>query len=170
MPALCAPDSLVCVHLRVRGTVQGVGFRPTVWRLASELGVAGSVINDAEGVLIVAIGQAEQIDALVRRVRDDAPPLARIEAIERVAQQLPDPIPTTFVIGASAGRMPRATEAAASANAAVTGVSGKEYCVGVPVMASIGGRPVHNRPFAKADQQRHQLKPQPRKDLGELRV
>ena len=123
MPALCAPDSLVCVHLRVRGTVQGVGFRPAVWRLASELGVAGSVINDAQGVLIMAIGQAEQIDALVRRVRDDAPPLARIEAIERVAQQLPDPIPTTFVIGASAGRMPRATEAAASANAAVTGVS-----------------------------------------------
>jgi hydrogenase maturation protein HypF len=112
---LCAPDHLVCEHLRVRGTVQGVGFRPTVWRIASELGLAGSVINDAQGVLIVAVGRAAQLEALAHRVRDDAPPLARIETIERIANPLPDPIPTTFVIGASAGRT--------AANAAVTPVS-----------------------------------------------
>ena len=44
--------------LRVRGTVQGVGFRPFVLRLASELGVRGWVRNDAEGVLIRAPGDA----------------------------------------------------------------------------------------------------------------
>jgi len=40
------------VRIRVRGTVQGVGFRPMVWRIARELGVVGDVANDAEGVLI----------------------------------------------------------------------------------------------------------------------
>ncbi|MBY0467980.1 MAG: carbamoyltransferase HypF [Burkholderiaceae bacterium] len=120
MQALCASDHLVCVHLRVRGTVQGVGLRPTVWRIASALGVTGSVINDAQGVLIVAVGRAEQIEALARRVRDDAPPLARIEAIEQVACPLPDPVPAAFVIGASEGRTARLAVPPGGATASVS--------------------------------------------------
>ena len=56
--AIGAPmrDALIAETLRVRGTVQGVGFRPHVWRIAHELGIAGSVINDEQGVLIEALG------------------------------------------------------------------------------------------------------------------
>jgi hydrogenase maturation protein HypF len=92
---------LVAEQLRVRGTVQGVGFRPTVWRIANELGIAGMVLNDAEGVLIVAVASAPALDAFARRVKGDAPPLARITSLERIAIVLPDPLPTAFAIGPS---------------------------------------------------------------------
>ena len=45
-------------EIRVRGLVQGVGFRPTVWRLAHACGVVGDVRNDSDGVLIHAWGDA----------------------------------------------------------------------------------------------------------------
>ena len=118
MSPLCASEAIVCEQIRVRGTVQGVGFRPTAWRIASELGIAGSVINDAQGVLIAAVGTLEQLDALAHRVRDEAPPLARIESLERVVRPLPDPLPTAFVIGASEGAAPHAAVTAVSADAA----------------------------------------------------
>ena len=44
------------VSIRVRGLVQGVGFRPTVWRIAKRLGLTGNVMNDSEGVLIRVFG------------------------------------------------------------------------------------------------------------------
>ena len=101
-PRPAALDALlVAERVRVRGTVQGVGFRPTVWRIASELGIAGTVINDAEGVLIVAVAPASTLDAFARRVQSDAPPLARVAALERTAIALPEPLPTAFAIGPS---------------------------------------------------------------------
>lgn len=69
--------------IRVRGLVQGVGFRPTVWRLARACGLNGDVLNDGEGVLIRAFGPPEAIGAFLVRLRAEAPPLARIDAIER---------------------------------------------------------------------------------------
>ena len=71
--------------IRVRGTVQGVGFRPTVWRLAMQCGVCGQVSNDAEGVLIRAWAGVDALDEFVRRVRSEAPALARIDAVESTA-------------------------------------------------------------------------------------
>ena len=48
------------MEIRVRGRVQGVGFRPTVWRFARELGFRGEVLNDAEGVLMRVGGSASR--------------------------------------------------------------------------------------------------------------
>ncbi len=66
----------------ITGTVQGVGFRPFVYRLAEELGLAGSVRNTASGVIIEAEGAREKIGKFARRVREEAPPLTRIASLE----------------------------------------------------------------------------------------
>ena len=76
-------NSLVAEEVRVRGIVQGVGFRPTVYRLAKECGLRGEVANDGQGVLIKVIGNAIAIDTFVQRLRTESPPLAKITAIIR---------------------------------------------------------------------------------------
>jgi hydrogenase maturation protein HypF len=65
--------------LRVRGLVQGVGFRPYVWRLANELSLDGWVRNDGAGVSIAVAGA--RLDDFLARLPREAPPLARIDAI-----------------------------------------------------------------------------------------
>ena len=65
----------------VRGVVQGVGFRPFVYRLAGEEGLAGRIGNDTDGVAIAIEGPQERIEAFLRRLRAEAPPLARIDAV-----------------------------------------------------------------------------------------
>jgi hydrogenase maturation protein HypF len=97
--------SLAAEQMHVRGTVQGVGFRPTVWRIASELGIAGTVVNDAQGVTITAVAAPAHLDLLARRVQAEAPTLARISSFERQRMALPQPLPTAFVIAASAGHI-----------------------------------------------------------------
>jgi len=77
-------------RLRVRGLVQGVGFRPFVYRLASELMLDGWVRNDGGGVEIALRGDAEQVARFEQRVRHEAPRLARIDAIE--IERLADPV------------------------------------------------------------------------------
>ena len=52
--------------IRVTGTVQGVGFRPTVWRLARQHGLRGAVWNDAQGVLIHVWGKQESLECFVQ--------------------------------------------------------------------------------------------------------
>ena len=68
--------------IRVRGQVQGVGYRPFVWKLAQQMALRGEVLNDAEGVLIRVAPVPPQ--ALLRALRDQAPPLARVEVVETV--------------------------------------------------------------------------------------
>ena len=70
------------VEIRVRGRVQGVGFRPMVWRHARALGLNGVVLNDAEGVLIRADGNAASIQSLITRLRSEKPILAAVDSIE----------------------------------------------------------------------------------------
>jgi hydrogenase maturation protein HypF len=71
--------------IRVRGTVQGVGFRPTVYRLAKDCGLRGEVLNDGEGVLIRAVGTQSALDRFVQKLQAECPPLAQIEEITRSA-------------------------------------------------------------------------------------
>ena len=79
----------------VRGTVQGVGFRPFVHRLATELGLAGKVRNTGGTVLIDAEGTPVRLDAFEARLRADAPPLAVITGLV----QLPMPPGSAFAAG-----------------------------------------------------------------------
>jgi len=67
------------VRIRVAGIVQGVGYRPFVWRLAQELGILGWVRNDARGVEIHA--EAGDVAGFVARLKTEAPPLARVDAV-----------------------------------------------------------------------------------------
>ena len=58
------------VQIRIRGKVQGVGFRPFVWQLAQQLGLRGDVCNDGDGVLVRLVGgDAPFLAALTRRWR-----------------------------------------------------------------------------------------------------
>ncbi|MEJ7669652.1 MAG: carbamoyltransferase HypF [Casimicrobiaceae bacterium] len=70
-------------RIRVRGLVQGVGFRPAVWRLAHRYGLRGWVANDGEGVDIHVCGPAAALHQFVGALEQDAPPLARIDRVER---------------------------------------------------------------------------------------
>ncbi len=67
----------------VSGAVQGVGFRPFVYRVASRLGLRGWVRNTAAGVEIVAAGTAAALDALVLALGEEAPAAAAVAALQR---------------------------------------------------------------------------------------
>lgn len=72
----------MAISIRVRGVVQGVGFRPFIWHLATALGITGSVWNDAEGVIIEAWGSPEALEQFRQQIMTQPPPLARIDRIE----------------------------------------------------------------------------------------
>jgi hydrogenase maturation protein HypF len=93
-------DSLQRVRARVDGTVQGVGYRPFVYRLADELGIAGWVLNDERGVLVEAEGPPDAVEAFVARLSSDAPPLAEVRGVE--SETVPVVGETGFEIVASA--------------------------------------------------------------------
>ena len=69
------------LKMEIRGAVQGVGFRPFVYRLATELGLAGWVLNDIRGVFLEVEGDPERLSAFRERLRVEAPPRARIQDV-----------------------------------------------------------------------------------------
>jgi hydrogenase maturation protein HypF len=87
-------------RLTITGVVQGVGFRPFVWRRARELGLAGWVKNCPEGVSVELQGTLEAVDRFVAGLTADAPPLAAIDAVTVVAVPV-EPVPAPFAIAAS---------------------------------------------------------------------
>ena len=94
-------DDRAATEIRIRGRVQGVGFRPTVWRYARELGLSGDVRNDVNGVLIRVYGSDTAIAALISRIGLEPPPLARIDTIE--TRSCDAELPDGFVIAESVG-------------------------------------------------------------------
>src|SRR6516165_11819105 len=79
-PLLLRSDD-VRQRFSVTGVVQGVGFRPFVHRIASELGLAGFVGNDSGAVFLEVQGERARVDEFARRLRADVPPLARISTV-----------------------------------------------------------------------------------------
>lgn len=92
--------------------MQGVGFRPFVWQLAQRYGVSGDVRNDAEGVLIHATGG--DLDAFEVALKEDAPALASVDAVESVAADVAETAGFTIAASGPAGAQTRVTPDAAS--------------------------------------------------------
>ena len=111
-PRLLASDDARRLRLRVRGGVQGVGFRPHVYGLAARFGLSGFVRNDAEGVLIEIEGAGA--DQFVHALRIAPPPLARIDRLE--VAELPLQGGERFLIAATA---PGASQTRIGADVAV---------------------------------------------------
>jgi hydrogenase maturation protein HypF len=74
-------EALLRRGVLVRGVVQGVGYRPFVYRLAQEEGLSGLIENDTDGVTIEVEGLAARVVAFLERLTTQAPPLARIDSI-----------------------------------------------------------------------------------------
>ncbi|MFJ3798631.1 carbamoyltransferase HypF [Streptomyces sp. NPDC090088] len=107
---MTAPTTATTVRRRitVRGTVQGVGFRPYVHRLAADLALAGFVGNTASGVLIEVEGEPAGVERFCERLADEPPPLATVTAVGV------EEVPAT---GADGGFTIRATEESAPGRA-----------------------------------------------------
>ena len=107
--------------VRVRGVVQGVGFRPFVHRLASRHALSGWVRNRENGVEIVIAGNAEALEAFVRELRADAPPLAQIAELETAPYD---------AAGASSFTIVPSTESTDDRQAAAPDVTTCDACIG----------------------------------------
>ena len=84
-------EKLPGLRIRIRGVVQGVGFRPFIYRLAHEHRLRGTVLNSPEGVVIEAAGTPQDLQAFVAAIPERRPPLASITSLESE--------PTTFIPG-----------------------------------------------------------------------
>jgi hydrogenase maturation protein HypF len=69
-------------RITITGVVQGVGFRPFIYRLATEIGLMGWVNNSSQGVRIEVEGAEEEISAFISRIQTEKPPLAIIQRLE----------------------------------------------------------------------------------------
>ncbi len=94
-------------EIKVKGIVQGVGFRPFIYSLASKYNLNGFVLNNAEGVVIEVEGEKEILKKFILDIEQKAPPLSRIEKIQTKILHLTGY--KTFIIKSSRGTMHRAS-------------------------------------------------------------
>src|SRR3990172_572430 len=76
-----APEILACKRVVVTGVVQGVGFRPFVYRLAKRHGLSGWVCNTSNCVEMEVAGTPASLQAFVDELQTDAPALSRLESV-----------------------------------------------------------------------------------------
>jgi hydrogenase maturation protein HypF len=88
------------LFITVKGTVQGVGFRPFVYRCAVQNGITGEVRNDGTGVVIRAFGAREMLDRFTQSIKETSPPLAAVRSIDIQEASADDP-PAAFSIAES---------------------------------------------------------------------
>ena len=77
-----ATTVILRARIAIRGAVQGVGFRPFVYRLATDLGLAGWVLNSPHGVFIEVEGEKPTLDAFLLRLERERPPRASVHSLE----------------------------------------------------------------------------------------
>jgi hydrogenase maturation protein HypF len=77
-----AVGNVVGIPLRIKGIVQGAGFRPFVYSLTTQLGLSGFVLNDPEGVAIEVEGPSDAVRRFGLRLQADPPSLAAMESID----------------------------------------------------------------------------------------
>jgi len=87
------------LSIEIRGTVQGVGFRPWVYQLAQKMSIAGRVWNHSRGVTVEAHGTDEALLHFVEMLRESGPPASRVQSV--VCSNLPFDSATGFAIEAS---------------------------------------------------------------------
>jgi hydrogenase maturation protein HypF len=75
-------EPVVRARVRIRGAVQGVGFRPFVFRLATALHLRGWVQNSSQGVLIEVEGEREQVEEFLDRLEREKPPRSSIQSVD----------------------------------------------------------------------------------------
>ena len=75
-------EERVRLRLMLRGAVQGVGFRPFVYRLATQLQLSGWVVNSPQGVVVEVEGHKESLDTFLLRIEREKPPRASIQSLE----------------------------------------------------------------------------------------
>ena len=105
------------LRLTIRGRVQGVGFRPFVWRIAQAQGLAGFVLNTGEGVTIEVQGSGQQLAAFRQQLQHTLPPLAHIDSLQQSLLDL-QPDSTLFEIRSSTGNTGTQSQAQLPADSA----------------------------------------------------
>ncbi|MEU9012631.1 carbamoyltransferase HypF [Streptomyces sp. NPDC048479] len=97
--AAVAEEAVQRRRVTVRGVVQGVGFRPFLYTLATGLDLVGHVTNTGEGVVAEVEGPPADVALFCARISADAPPLARVESVDH--QEVPTTGGEGFTIAAS---------------------------------------------------------------------
>jgi len=82
IPEISEPNDICSVRIEIKGIIQGVGFRPFVYNLATRLDLTGWVRNTSGGVEIEAEGIGKKIDEFILLLQAEPPPLAQIEQID----------------------------------------------------------------------------------------
>ena len=108
-------------RIRVRGQVQGVGFRPHIWQLAQRFGLNGEVLNDAEGVLILCDTAP---DEFITAITAEKPPLSRIDQVEVTEVDYDAPMGFTIAASGAKGAETRVTPDAATCPACCDEIHG----------------------------------------------